>query len=113
MNGGVELAHELLSELIGILGDHGLRPLAQLDLPENAVVEIDVRDVPEAAAEQLNETTAEKSVRVLREAGLTSRLDIPVPDVELSDDERRRLSKLFSAGKPLSEIINEDREDRL
>lgn len=100
-----------MSQLIQAIYENGLlRPLAPLDLPENAVVEIDVRDQPEAA-EQQDETTAQKAARVLREADLTRRLNFPTAK-RLSDEERERVAKLFTAEKSLSDYIDEDREAR-
>jgi predicted DNA-binding antitoxin AbrB/MazE fold protein len=84
-----------------------LRPLAPLDLPENSVVEIDVRDVRENGSE----TPQEKAVRVLRETGLTSPIKFPNAK-KLTDDERRRLGKLLSGEKSLGDYIDEDREAR-
>ena len=84
-----------------------LRPLQPLDLPENKIVEIDVRDIEENGAE----TMPEKADRVLREAGLISSIKFPNAK-KLSDAERRRIGKLFSAEKPLGDYIDEDREAR-
>ena len=99
-----------MSQIIQAIYENGvLRPLAPLDLPENSVVEIDVRDVKQNG----EKTHSDKVSEVLRRAGLSSPLNIKVPEVRLSDDERRKLSELFSVGKPLSEIILEEREDRV
>ena len=84
-----------------------LRPLQPLDLPENKIVELDVRDVEENG----KETHRDKVSRVLREAGLTSRMKFPNAK-RLSDEERKRLGKLFAGEKPLGEYIDEDREAR-
>ena len=84
-----------------------LRPLQPLDLPENKIVEIDVRDIEENG----EETHRDKVSRVLREAGLTSQMKFPNAK-RLSDKERKRLGKLFSGEKSLGEYIDEDREAR-
>jgi len=84
-----------------------LRPLQPLDLTENKIVEIDVRDIEENSAE----TIREKADRVLREAGLISSIKFPNAK-KLSDEERRRIGKLFSGEKPLGDYIDEDREAR-
>ena len=85
-----------------------LRPLQPLDLPEDKIVNIDVRD--ETANE---ETHRDKVSKILREAGLTSSLEFPVTEKDiLSEEERQRLGKLFSGEKSLSEYIDEDREGR-
>lgn len=86
-----------------------LRPLQPLDLPEDKIVEIDVRDVTSNGAK----TPRDEVSRVLREAGLTSPLKFPVTEKDiLSEEERRRLGKLFSGERPLGEYIDEDREAR-
>lgn len=84
-----------------------LRPLQPLDLPEDKIVEIDVRDT----VENDTETMAEKADRVLREAGLLSSIKFPNAK-RLSDEERKRLGKLFSGEKSLGDYIDEDREAR-
>ncbi len=84
-----------------------LRPLQPLDLPENKIVNIDVRDEPKEG----EETMREKADRVLREAGLISSMKFPNAK-KLSDEERRRIGKLFSGEKSLSDYIDEDREAR-
>ena len=84
-----------------------LRPLQPLDLPEDVIVEIDVRDEISNEAE----THRDKVSRVLREAGLTSQMKFPNAK-RLSDEERKRIGKLFSSEKSLSEYIDEDREAR-
>ena len=83
------------------------RPLQPLNLPEDKILEIDVRD--EISNEE--ETHQNKVSRVLREAGLTSQMKFPNAK-KLSDEERRRIGKLFSAEKPLGDYIDEDREAR-
>jgi predicted DNA-binding antitoxin AbrB/MazE fold protein len=98
-----------MSQIIQAIYENGiLRPLAPLNLSENSIVEIDVRDVKENG----EKTHSDKVSEVLRRAGLSSPLNIKVPEVKLSDDERRKLSERFSVGEPLSEIILEEREDR-
>lgn len=85
-----------------------LRPLQPLDLPENKTVKITVLD---ETSENTVEMHRDKVSRVLREAGLTSRMTFPNAK-KLSGEERKRLGKLFSGDKSLSEYIDEDREAR-
>ncbi len=86
-----------------------LRPLKPLDLPEDEVFNIDLRD----KSENGDETHQDKVSRVLREAGLTSDLEFPVTEKDiLSDEERQRLADLFTSEKSLGEYIDEDREAR-
>jgi len=99
-----------MSEPIQAIYQNGvLRPLQPLDLPENKTVNITVLDETSNGAE----TIQEKADRVLREAGLISPLKFPVTEKDiLSEEERRRLGKLFSGEKPLGDYIDEDREAR-
>jgi len=97
-----------MSQNIQAIYENGvLRPLQPLDLPENKIVIVDVRDIEENGAE----TMQEKADRVLREAGLISSIKFPNAE-KLSDEERRRIGKLFSGEKPLGDYIDEDREAR-
>lgn len=97
-----------MSERIQAIYENGvLRPLKPLDLPENKVVEIDVRDIEGNG----DETIREKADRVLREAGLISSVKFPNAK-KLSDKERKRIGKLFAGEKPLGDYIDEDREAR-
>jgi predicted DNA-binding antitoxin AbrB/MazE fold protein len=97
-----------MNENIRAIYENGvLRPLRPLNFPEHSEVEIDVREIAENSAE----THRDKVAGVLREAGLTTPIKFPNAE-KLSDDERRRLGKLFSAEKPLGDYIDEDREAR-
>ncbi len=99
-----------MSEIIQAIYENGiLRPLQPLDLPENKIVEIEMRD--EISSDK--ETHRDKVSKVLREAGLTSPLKFSVTEKDiLSEEERQRLGKLFSGEKPLGDYIDEDREAR-
>jgi hypothetical protein len=55
----------------------------------------------------------EDAVRILEEAGLLLPPEtLPASHVPISDAKRAELSRKFSAGRPLSELVIEDREDR-
>ncbi len=99
-----------MSEIIQAIYENGiLRPLQPLDLPENKIVEIEMRD--EISGDK--ETHRDKVSRVLREAGLTSPLKFSVTEKDiLSEEERQRLGELFSGEKPLGDYIDDDREAR-
>lgn len=97
----------MIENIQAIYKNGALHPLKPLDLPEDKIVEIDVRDLKEDE----KETLTEKADRVLREAGLLSSVKFPNAK-RLSDAERRRLGKLFSGEKSLSDYIDEDREAR-
>jgi predicted DNA-binding antitoxin AbrB/MazE fold protein len=86
-----------------------LRPLEPLYLRERQQVYIQV--VP-----QEKEDEGAAAIRVLVEAGLMRPPDreVPPPPDPVSEDERRALAELLTRapGKPLSEIVIEDRGER-
>ena len=84
-----------------------LRPLTELDLPENSEVELDVKVIeperdPRKAIEDL----------LIREGLSLPRRPIS-PKQKLAPEERKRLSKLFSSPRPIGDLISEDREERI
>ncbi len=88
-----------------------LRPITPLDLPEWAQVEIEVKRVTALEIEQINERR--RVIQALAEAGIIINLPLePFPPSLLSLEERERLAKVLSVGKPLSEIIIEEHEGR-
>ncbi|MEW6213521.1 MAG: antitoxin family protein [Acidobacteriota bacterium] len=100
-----------MSQKITAIYENGiLRPLTPLELPDHSRVEIEVRgvDMPENMAHR-------EQVRLtLVDAGLS----LPVSFTEARDhsaisaERREALARLFSADRPLSELIDEDREGR-
>jgi hypothetical protein len=55
----------------------------------------------------------EEAIRILEEAGLLLPLEpLPASHVPISAEKRAELSRKFSVGRPLSELVIEDREDR-
>ena len=97
-----------MAEIVTAVYENGmLRPLQPLNLRERQTVRLQI--VPEEPAEDENEDEA--AIRVLVEAGLLT----PPPrrsDVDpVSEQERRELADRLgrAPGKPLSEIIIEDR----
>jgi len=88
-----------------------LRPVTPLDLPEQAQVEIEVKQVATPEAERLDERS--RIHQALVAAGLTLEHPVnPQPAAPLSAEERERIGRVFAVGKPLSEIIIEEREGR-
>lgn len=88
-----------------------LRPVVPLDLPEHTQVEIELKQVTMPEVEQSNERR--RVLQALAEAGVIINLPLePFPPSPLSREERERLAKVLSVGKPLSEIIIEEREGR-
>lgn len=97
-----------MSQNIQVIYENGvLRPLKPLDLPENIVFEVDLREADDTSAETMNA----KAKRVLREAGLVSSIKFPTAE-KISDEERRRIGRLFSGEKSLGDYVDEDREAR-
>jgi predicted DNA-binding antitoxin AbrB/MazE fold protein len=76
-----------------------LRPIVPLDLPEHSEVEITV---------QINDSSLRSKVRKALNLQAQSN---KIEDV-ISNKRRAELSKIFTAEKPLSDYINEDRESR-
>lgn len=76
-----------------------LRPAVSLDLPEHSEVEITIH-------------TSNNSLRTKVRKALE--LDERVTKIEnpISDERRAELAKIFSAEKPLSDYIREDRDAR-
>lgn len=86
-----------------------LRLLAPLPLPEHTPVEVTV-DLPSVAA---HADSRERVRTALVAAGLSHpQSDRWVGSQPLSTEERLALARLVPAGKPLSEIIDEEREGR-
>jgi len=89
-----------------------LRPVTPLDLPEQAQVEIEVKQVAAPKTEQLEERV--RIHQALVAAGLVANADTwspsPLPDL-ISEEEEEELGRLFAGDKPLSEVIIEEREE--
>ena len=87
-----------------------LRPLTPLALPEHTEVEISIKPLPSSAAAEIHRCRVRQG---LSAAGLV----LPEPDTPpfvqpLSAAERDQLARHIPAGRPLSEIIIEEREGR-
>lgn len=98
------------STVMAIYENGVLRPLAPLALPEHARVQIQVRQV-------LTPTDAAVHRRQVREALVAAGLSLPSPppppaSSPISEERREELARLFAAGRPLSELIIEEREGR-
>jgi predicted DNA-binding antitoxin AbrB/MazE fold protein len=76
-----------------------LRPNIPLDLPEHSEVEIIVR---------INDSSLRSKVR----KALNLQVQPNKTENSISDKRRSELSKIFTAEKPLSDYIDEDRESR-
>ena len=91
-----------------IYADGVLRPLTPLDLPEQTEIELEVMRV--ATPEEDERSLV---LRALADAGvIINKPYEPLPPSPISDEERERLGRVFAVGKPLSEIIVEEREGR-
>lgn len=76
-----------------------LRPIVPLDLPEHTEVEITI---------EIGENSLHKKVRKALKLDELSDNSTNV----ISNKRRAEIAKIFSAEKPLSNYINEDRESR-
>jgi predicted DNA-binding antitoxin AbrB/MazE fold protein len=86
-----------------------LRPLDPLDLPERATVHISIKQLAVSA-------DADAHRRRVREALVAAGLVLPQPEAPLrqplTEQERDELARRIPPGRPLSEIIIEEREGR-
>jgi predicted DNA-binding antitoxin AbrB/MazE fold protein len=101
------------STILAIYENGVLRPLTPLDLPEQTQVQIEVQqvDLPENLQEQrrkIHETLLAAGLSKPKTFAEAEALAIPAEE----DEEDEELANLFSQGKPLSEIIIEEREGR-
>jgi predicted DNA-binding antitoxin AbrB/MazE fold protein len=85
-----------------------LRPLTPLALPEQTQVQVYIQPLPPSA----EATAHRRQVRAaLAEAGLSlPEATVPVIPPPLSAERREELAHLFAIGRPLSELIIEERE---
>lgn len=104
-----------MTETIPAVYEEGrLRPLRPLHLKEQQVVYIQV--LPEEREAPMSEEDRLEALiqRLIREGRIMPRSPGPVPPDPVSKEERLRLADLLGKvpGKPLSEIIIEERGDR-
>lgn len=86
-----------------------LRLVAPLDLPEQTQVEIEVKQIAKPKAADADERS--RVHQALVAAGLALEHPVnPTPASPISAEERERIGRVFAVGKPLSEIIIEERE---
>ena len=76
-----------------------LRPVTPLDLPEHSEVEITIHVGDDSLRPKVR-----KALRLANHSNKT--------EDAISNERRAELTKIFSAEKPLSEYIDEDRESR-
>ncbi|CAN5623130.1 hypothetical protein BH24ACI2_BH24ACI2_15540 [soil metagenome] len=76
-----------------------LRPVVPLDLPEHSEVEITIH-----ITENSLDSKVRKALKLENQSNKTEEV--------ISNERRAELAEIFSAEKPLSEYINEDRETR-
>ncbi|MCI0490277.1 MAG: antitoxin family protein [Blastocatellia bacterium] len=90
-----------------------LRPTTPLALPERSHIEITLHHV-------LPSTNQSARSELIRKALIAAGLSLPnsaresgaTPSPILSPEQREELARRFSAAKPLSKLISEDREGR-
>jgi predicted DNA-binding antitoxin AbrB/MazE fold protein len=98
------------STVMAIYENGALHPLTPMALPERAHVQIRVERV-------VTPTEPAEHRRLVREALVAAGLSLPIPPPSpaldlISEERREELAHLFAAGRPLSEIIIEEREGR-
>lgn len=87
-----------------------LRPLTPLELPEHTQVQLSVLPLPTPDDAQEHRRRVQE---VLVAAGLRQPISTSLRTPRsLSDEERAELARRFSADRPLSELIIEEREGR-
>jgi predicted DNA-binding antitoxin AbrB/MazE fold protein len=87
-----------------------LRPLTPLELPDHAEVRIQIETTPERPEAETHPRAVDAA---LIAAGLlTPRVVAQAVSRPLSDSERATLSRRIPAGRPLSEIILDERDGR-
>jgi predicted DNA-binding antitoxin AbrB/MazE fold protein len=86
-----------------------LRPLDPLDLPERTEVQVSIKPLAVSA-------DADAHRRRVREVLVAAGLVLPQPEAPpgqpLTEQERDELARRIPPGRPLSEIIIEEREGR-
>lgn len=101
----------MAQRVTAIYEDGVLRPLSPLELPEHSQVEIDIHQMPSATdrpahRDQINQALVKAGLS-LPSIDITASTAAP-----LSPERREELARLFSVGRPISELISEDREGR-
>lgn len=97
--------------ITAIYADGVLRPLVPLALPEQSEVEIEIKSAPTAEHDALAERI--RVHQILVDAGLVEDTGLwqAAPVLPISPEEEEELGRAFAVGKPLSEIIIEDRDE--
>jgi len=97
-----------MSETITAIYENGvLRLFTPLALPEHTTVQIRIQSPPLSDA---TETHRREVIAALVAAGLTLPTLDTSPPMPLLEEERDELARRIPTGRPLSEIIIEDRE---
>ncbi len=88
-----------------------------IDVPDEIPVgriEVTIWALPANGDEGDGITREEARARLIAAGLLTPGIKYAPDDaVELSPEERERIGSLFAKGKPISELIDEDKEDRV
>ena len=100
-------------KVIAIYENGVLRLTTPLALPERSQVRITVHDVSASKTQSAHSDS-------IRQALVAAGLSLPIsagetnatPSLMLSSQQREELARRFSNNKPMSELIDEDREGR-
>src|SRR5262245_53360047 len=93
-----------------IYADGVLRPLSPLELPEQTAVEIEVRTTPLPETDAMSEKIRAHQILVAAGLVVNNQTWQAMPEDPVSEEEQEELDRAFAGGKPLSEIIIEERE---
>ncbi len=95
--------------IIAVFENGVLRPLTALDLPEHTEVQVSITIPPAAATAEIER---QRIRTALIEAGLALPIQTLSQTLPLSEGERSALARRITAGRPLSDLIIEEREGR-
>jgi predicted DNA-binding antitoxin AbrB/MazE fold protein len=104
-----------MTETVLVVYEEGmLRPLEPLHLKEQQQVYIQIVQEKSKEPEIQDDPIDRLIQRLIREGRMQPRPSGPVPPDPVSEDERLRLAELLgkAPGKPLSEIVIEERGER-
>ena len=96
-----------MTETVTAIYENGvLRPLRKLNLRERQTVEVCITSSDEPSPDE-----SEKVLQALATSGSVTLAHMKAAVAPVSDQRREELARIFSTGKPLSEVIIEERRE--
>ena len=96
-----------MTETVTAIYENGvLRPLRKLNLRERQTVEVTITSSDEPSPDE-----SQKVLQALAASGSVTLADMKAAVAPVSDQRREELARIFSTGKPLSEVIIEERRE--